>query len=46
MVAIVATLAAVGGLGIMLSARKFVDLAVGLVLVGVGIYLIGYSPWL
>jgi hypothetical protein len=46
MAAIVATLATVCGIGAILSARNFTNLGLGLLVLCVGIYLLGYSPWL
>jgi hypothetical protein len=46
MAAIVATLATVCGIGAMVKANNFTDLILGLLILGVGIYLLGYSPWL
>jgi hypothetical protein len=46
MAAIIATLATICGIGAILSARNFTNLGLGLLILGIGIYLLGYSPWL
>tara|TARA_R110000782_G_scaffold228929_1_gene315398 strand:+ start:236 stop:376 length:141 start_codon:yes stop_codon:yes gene_type:complete len=46
MAAIIAVVATIAGTYTLIAAKNFTDLVLGFLLLGVAVYLLGYSPWL
>jgi multisubunit Na+/H+ antiporter MnhC subunit len=46
MASIIAVVATIAGTYTLIAAKNFAEIGLGLLLLGVAIYLLGYSPWL